>query len=171
MAMKRLPALSAPTVCFTRSKKYCLKMLGSSVLPDLLETMNKRLRQIDFVLERLDLRRIGGIEHVQSGKPAILPKVISQHFGAQTGTTHAQQQDVGEVFFLDICDRGAQLVAVSDLVVGDVEPAQPVGFVGAGPERGIVLPQTADLVAGAPVVDVGLYRGRQGLGQFVGLQT
>src|ERR1700690_1264778 len=38
MAMKWLPALSAPTVCFVRSKKYCLKMLGSRVDPDLLET-------------------------------------------------------------------------------------------------------------------------------------
>ena len=41
MAMKWLPAFSAPTACFVRSKKYCLKMFGSSVLPDLLDTMNK----------------------------------------------------------------------------------------------------------------------------------
>ena len=40
MARKRLPASSEPTSCSIRSKKYCLKMLGSSVEPDLLETMN-----------------------------------------------------------------------------------------------------------------------------------
>ena len=28
-----------PPLCLTSSKKYCLKMLGSSVVPDLLETM------------------------------------------------------------------------------------------------------------------------------------
>src|SRR2546422_7880285 len=43
MAMKRLPAFSAPTTCFTRSKKYCLKMFGSKVVPDLLETTNRVL--------------------------------------------------------------------------------------------------------------------------------
>ena len=33
IAMKWLPAFSAPIVFFTRSKKYCLKMFGSSVCP------------------------------------------------------------------------------------------------------------------------------------------
>ena len=47
--------------------------------------------------------------------------------------------------------RRSQLIAVRDLLVGDIEPAEPVGFVGAGPERSIVLPEAADLVAGAPV--------------------
>ena len=42
---------------------------------------------------------------------------------------------------------GAELVAVSDLLGGDVEPAQPLGFVRAGPERSVVLPEAADLVA------------------------
>ena len=66
--------------------------------------------------------------------------------------------------FFDVRDRGAQFIAVSNLVGGDVEPAQPLGFVGSGPERSIVLPQTTDFVAGAPIFNVGLYRGRQGLG-------
>jgi hypothetical protein len=39
MAMKRDPARSTPTAAFARSKKYCFRMLGSTVLPDLLETM------------------------------------------------------------------------------------------------------------------------------------
>ncbi len=130
MAMKRLPALSAPMVCFTRSKKYCLKMFGSSVVPDLLETMNRRLRQIDLVLECLDLRRIGGIEHVQFGEAGDLAESHAQHFRAQARSAHAEQQDVGEAFFLHVCDCGAQLVAVRDLLLGDAEPAQPLGFVG-----------------------------------------
>ena len=99
MAMKRLPALSAPTVCFTRSKKYCLKMLGSSVVPDLLETMNSVFARSTLFSDCLDLRRIGGIEHVQLREACDLAEGHRQHFRTQTGTAHAQQQDVGEVFF------------------------------------------------------------------------
>ena len=65
MAIKWLPTLSAPTTFFVRSKKYCLKMFGSSVLPDLLETMNRVVANVDLIFERLDLCRIGGIEHMQ----------------------------------------------------------------------------------------------------------
>ena len=65
MAMKWLPAFSAPTVCFTRSKKYCLKMLGSSVVPDLLETMNNVFARLILFSNALTCAGIGGIEHVQ----------------------------------------------------------------------------------------------------------
>ncbi len=41
--MKRLPARSAPTSCLARSKKYRMKMFGSRVLPDLLDTMKSVL--------------------------------------------------------------------------------------------------------------------------------
>ena len=40
-------------VCFTRSKKYCLKIFGSSVLPDLLDTMKMVLCEIDLGFEAL----------------------------------------------------------------------------------------------------------------------
>jgi len=38
--MNRDPTLSAPTDFVAHSKKYCLRIFGSSVLPDLLETIN-----------------------------------------------------------------------------------------------------------------------------------
>jgi hypothetical protein len=41
IAMNRSPALPGPTTSFTRSKKCCLKMFGSSVVPDFDDTMNK----------------------------------------------------------------------------------------------------------------------------------
>ena len=62
------------------------------------------LRQIDFVFERLDLRRIGGIEHVQFGEAGDLAEGLAQHFGAKTGSAHAEQQDIGEVFLLGVFD-------------------------------------------------------------------
>ena len=120
--------------------------------------------QVDFVFRCLDLRRIGGVEHVQSRETCDLAESHRQHIRAQTGTAHAQQQDVGEVLYLDVGHRSLELVAVGDLLGGDVEPAHPVGFVRSGPERSIVLPETADLVARAPIFNVRLYRGRQGLG-------
>ena len=131
MAMKRLPALSAPMVCFTRSKKYCLKMFGSSVVPDLLETMNRRLRQIDFVLERLDLRRIGGIEHVQFGEAGDLAEGFLQYVGAETGTAHAQQQDVGKIFFLDSGHSGASLSLCA--ICSAVMSSQPIQLASSVP--------------------------------------
>ncbi len=47
------------------SKKYCLKIFGSSVLPDLLETMNSEVFGSAAVFDGLHLRGIGGIENVQ----------------------------------------------------------------------------------------------------------
>ena len=76
MAMKWLPAFSAPTACLTRSKKYCLKMFGSKVVPDLLETTNRVLPR--FTLSSKALTCAGSVESrtCSSGKPEIGPKVI-----------------------------------------------------------------------------------------------
>ena len=49
MAMKREPLARRRPPTSTRSKKYCLRMLGSSVLPDLLDTMNKVCGEVDLV--------------------------------------------------------------------------------------------------------------------------
>ena len=64
--------------------------------------------------------------------------------------------------FLTSATSGAQFVALSDLVGSDIEPAHPVGFVRACPERGIVPPEPAHLVACPPVVNVCLNRSRSG---------
>ena len=55
----------APTASDTRSKKYCSKMFGSSVVPDLLETM-KSVRARSISRSRgAHLRGIGRVEHAQ----------------------------------------------------------------------------------------------------------
>src|SRR6185503_3423712 len=68
MATKRLP--SRPD----RSKKYCLKMLGSSVDPDLLET----IKRVVFSWMRLSTSSncAGSVESstCSSGNPSCLPK-------------------------------------------------------------------------------------------------
>ena len=81
MAIKRLPAFSAPKTRFTRSKKYCLKMLGSRVLPDLLDTMNSVFAKSTLFSKALTCA--GSVESstCNSGKPAILPKVFVKTSG------------------------------------------------------------------------------------------
>ena len=127
--------------------------------------------QIDFVFGCLDLRRIGGIEHVQLREACDLAEGLRQHSGHRLDPPMPSNRMSVKPSFLASATAALELVAVGDLLVDDVEPAQPLGFVRAGPERGVVLPEAADFVARAPIVDVRLYRGRQGLGQFVGLQT
>ena len=57
----------------------------------------------------------------------------------------------------------------ASLVLGDAEPAEPLAFVGAGPKRGIALPQAADLVVRFPVVERCFDAARQSVRQLVGL--
>ena len=82
--MKCLPASAAPTTCFTRSKKYCLKIFGSSVLPDLLETMKIVFAMSSFAFERFDLSRIGGIKNQELRVTGDVPKGELKNFDAQT---------------------------------------------------------------------------------------
>src|SRR5438477_5999119 len=80
-AMKRPPTSFSPTAFFTRSKKYCLKMFGSSVLPDLLETMHSVFLRSSFF--SIALICAGSVESrtCSSGNPATLPKVMSSTSG------------------------------------------------------------------------------------------
>src|SRR5579863_7229319 len=80
-AMNRLPTSFSPTAFLTRSKKYCLKMLGSRVLPDLLETMQRVFLRSSFFSRVLIWT--GSVESrtCSSGKPVILPKVMRRTSG------------------------------------------------------------------------------------------
>ena len=75
-AMNRCPASFAPRTCVTRSKKYCLKMFGSSVPPDLLETIKSVLARSTLFSNVLTCA--GSVESrtCSSGKPPTLPNVI-----------------------------------------------------------------------------------------------
>ena len=48
---------------FTRSRKYWNRMLGSSVVPDLLDTMNSVCARSTAASVAGDLRGIGGVQH------------------------------------------------------------------------------------------------------------
>ncbi len=80
-AMNRLPTSFSPTAFFTRSKKYCLKIFGSSVLPDLLDTMQSVFLRSSFF--SMALICVGSVESstCSSGKPAIFPNVMRSTSG------------------------------------------------------------------------------------------
>ena len=71
-------------------------MLGSSVEPDLLETMKSVCAEIDGGFERLDLRRVGGVEDVELGEARDLPERRLHHLGAEARAPHAEQRQVRE---------------------------------------------------------------------------
>src|SRR5437879_1098965 len=72
-----------PAALGSRHKKYCLKMLGSSVEPDLLETIKKVFARSSLSSDALICT--GSVESrtCSRGKPSILPNVIANTSGAR----------------------------------------------------------------------------------------
>ena len=60
-----------------------MKMFGSSVLPDLEETMKSVLPRSTAPFDRLDLRGIGAVQHVETRPTGLLPECLAQHFRAR----------------------------------------------------------------------------------------
>jgi hypothetical protein len=76
---------------------------------------------------------IGGIEDVKLGMAFDRSESHPQNFGAQTRTTHAEQENVFEAglsyFFRELLEG----VDVRKLLLDDREPSEPVAFVCASP--------------------------------------
>ena len=148
-AIKRDPARSAPRTARTRSKKYCLRMLGSSVVPDLLETRNKVVRM------SIRIRWIGSAPDLWSPVPAArdarieIRKFRASTSGPRLDPAHAKKHDVSELRPSDGCRQGLEVANSPLLLIHDVEPAKPLAFIASGPKAGIAVPEAAH-VAGAP---------------------
>ena len=124
--------------------------------------------EVELFLDGLDLGGIGGIEHVEFGVAAELAEGQAEDFDAEAGAAHAEKHGVAEFGFLDF--RG-ELLEVGDffeLLVDDGEPAEPLAFVGAGPEGRVLLPEARDLIIGFPVGEGGLHSFGESWGQLVG---
>src|SRR6266436_5212802 len=151
MAMKRLPTSFSPTLAFTRSKKLAIANfffahLGFHALEKVLlvnvglERAARLARndadgalEVHFRFDGFDLRRVGGIENVQLGKALDFSKGHAQNFGAEAGTAHAQQERMFEARLLHVLGDLLQGVNMSELFVGDGEPAEPIAFVRRAP--------------------------------------
>src|SRR5205807_2242355 len=67
-----------------------------------------------------------------------------------------QQQHILKASALCVLRGFPQLIAMRNLFIHNIEPAQPFGFVLARPQRSVTIPQTLHLAAGLPVGNAGL---------------
>src|SRR6185312_1636378 len=85
----------------------------------------------------------------------------SHHFRTQAGSAHSEQQCVLESCPGDFRRELLQALALGELLPGDPEPPQPLGFVGAGPDRSVARPDPCDPIAAFPGAQVFLRRPKQ----------
>ena len=93
------------------------------------------------------------------GKPGACGKVSASTSGQRLDPPMPSSRMSEKPTALDFVRERLQLGCVGELIVGDAEPAQPLGFVFAGPERGVLLPEPAYFSRCPPVVKVFFYRG------------
>ncbi len=126
-----------------------------------------RILQIDRLLHRLHLFRIGRIQDVQRRVARLFAERHRGYFRTQARPAHPQQQCVREslalYFFLQIEQR----LHVRDLAGGNPEPSHPLRFVRVRPQARVHLPQPRDLVVLFPIVQGLLNRLVVGLGQGI----
>ena len=142
MAKKRLPS---PAGAFI---EILLVDVGLQRRAGLAGDDEQGARQIDFGLDRPNLRGIGGVEHVQARKSGNVAERERQHLRAQTGAAHAEQDRVGKTFAFDLLREG--MIALELIGADAVEPAEPAILVGAGPQRFVAPPEPADIIRAAP---------------------
>ena len=113
------------------------------MLPDLLDTMNSVLPRSSVA--SIALICAGTVESRMRnrGKPGLWPNVVGQHLGAEARAAHAEQERILKSLAPDLLGKG--LIALDLIGVDAVEPAEPAILVGAGPQRFVALPKTADI--------------------------
>ena len=152
MATKRRAASAGPRTAATRVEEVLLEGARLERAPGLAGDDHQRAIEVDAALERGDLRRDGRVEDVQLGRAGLASEGASQHLGTQAGAAHAEQQRVREAVPADaggdVPERGQERAAGVD----GAEPAEPPGFVGAGPERRVLVPQPARAAGAVPLL-------------------
>ncbi len=128
----------------------------------------ERLAEVEYLFDGLDLHGVGGIEDVQFGEPGDFAKGHAQDFGAKAGAAHAKQKNVLEFGGFGLSGGALENIEVIELLPHDVQPAKPTVFVGAGPERSVLLPEAGDFVAASPVIERRGNAGGEVLGELVG---
>src|SRR6266849_323650 len=116
-----------------------------------------------------DLHRVGGIEDVEFGEALDFAEGQTKDFRAEAGATHAEKKRVLELGFFYIGSDFLEDVELRELLFGDVQPAEPIAFVVAGPKGGVALQEAAHLVIFFPIRDGGLNQSVQLFGEEVKL--
>src|SRR3989475_12647037 len=80
---------------------------------------------------------IGGVEHEHFGESVEPAECLLQHLGSEARAPHAEHERAREAQRADVLGQATEVVHAADLDAGDLEPAEPARFVGAGPEGGV----------------------------------
>ena len=142
--------LARPMACFTRSKKYCLKMFGSRVVPDLDDTTNSvRPRSTCASHPRT---WAGSVESSteSSGQPGSVPNVMRRTSGQRLEPPIPRRRTCVKPACRTYLGDAPELAHPRGLLVGDPEPPEPARLIGARPEGGVARPEPLDLALLAP---------------------
>ena len=120
-----------------------MSTFGSVVVPDLLETMNS-VRAISSA-DAVALICAGSVESSTRnvGQPGFLPNVFASTSGPETEPPMPSNNEVGKAAALHLFGKRPVVRQLRDTLIDALEPPQPFALVGAGPNRGVALPQPA----------------------------
>ena len=128
-------------------------MFGSSVLPDLLDTMNSvRGRSTESAMRRICA---GSVESTirSRGKPGLLPKLSASTSAQRLEPPMPSSSASLKSPRLTSAANASRWPAALSCSIDDRQPAEPVGLVGLGPQRGVAGPQPPHLALLAPVFE------------------
>ena len=101
--------------------------------------------EVELVLARAHLRRVGGVEDAQLRMALAAREREREQLRAEARATHAEQEHVLEARLGDVPRDAVEPLGVRELVLGDVEPAEPVRLVRPRPQRAVAGPQALHL--------------------------
>src|SRR6185312_4845948 len=110
----------------------------------------QRFFEIDRLLDRPDLCGISAVQHVETWPAGPRIECFAEHFRTQARPAHPQEHEIGESALLDLLSKGGQSVDIGQLLVHDVEPAEPFALVAAGPQRCVAGPKSSNVPARTP---------------------
>ena len=128
-----------------------------------------RAAEVHALFEGFNLRGIRGIQDVKVRIARGLAEGHAKDFGTEAGAAHAEQQSVLETRLFNIGGDLFQLVNVLDLLLGNIQPAEPLVLVRARPKRGILLPKPLHFAVLLPILKRGVYIIFEFVGECVGL--
>ena len=144
-------------------EKILLKTVRLKRRAGLARHYEQRPREIEFVLDGLDLSRNGRVENVKIR----LAKRHRQHLRAQRRTAHSHQQNIGKSGVVDVLCQLGVFLCVGKLFANDGQPAEPFSLVFVGPDGRVFCPHAGDLVVTLPGGERGVYIGLDRWGQRV----
>ncbi len=116
------------------------------------------IAELDRALNRLDLLRVGAVQHVEAWPPQRPLEGLAENRGTEARTAHPQKDDVGEVAF-HLVGKIVKPIDVGQLLLRDVQPTDPFAFVGSAPERFVSRPQAPNPALRAPGFHLGIHGG------------